>query len=103
MYAVIETGGKQYRVQEGDVVFIEKLSVSEGEDFTFDKVLAVSKDGEFLTGDSVNGASVSAKVLGQGKQKKIIVFKYKPKKVTAESKDTDSHTPRYRSKRLTHN
>ena len=80
MYAVIETGGKQYRVQEGDVVFIEKLSVSEGEDFTFDKVLAVSKDGEFLTGDSVNGASVSAKVLGQGKQKKIIVFKYKPKK-----------------------
>lgn len=80
MYAVIETGGKQYRVQEGDVVFIEKLSVSEGEDFTFDKVLAVSKDGEFLTGDSVNGASVSAKVLGQGKQKKMIVFKYKPKK-----------------------
>lgn len=80
MYAVIETGGKQYRVQEGDVVFIEKLSVSEGEDFTFDKVLAVSKDGEFLTGDSVDGASVSAKVLGQGKQKKIIVFKYKPKK-----------------------
>lgn len=80
MYAVIETGGKQYRVQEGDVVFVEKLTVSEGEEYTFDKVLAVSKDDELLTGNPVDGASVSAKVLGQGKDKKIIVFKYKPKK-----------------------
>ena len=80
MYAVIETGGKQYRVEEGDVVFIEKLPVSEGDDFTFDKVLAVSKDGEFLTGNSVDAATVSATVLSQGKDKKIIVFKYKPKK-----------------------
>jgi len=80
MYAVIETGGKQYKVQEGDVLFIEKLSVSEGEQFTFDKVLAVSKDNELLTGNPVEGATVTAKVLGHGKGKKIIVFKYKPKK-----------------------
>lgn len=80
MYAVIETGGKQYRVQEGDVVFVEKLTASEGEQYTFDKVLAVSKDDELLTGNPVDGASVSAKVLSQGKDKKIIVFKYKPKK-----------------------
>ncbi len=80
MYAVIETGGKQYRVQEGDVVFVEKLTASEGEQYTFDKVLAVSKDDELLTGNPVDGASVSAKVIGQGKDKKIIVFKYKAKK-----------------------
>ena len=80
MYAVIETGGKQYRVQEGDVVFVEKLSASEGEEYTFDKVLAVSKNDELLTGNPVEGATVSAKVLSQGKDKKIIVFKYKPKK-----------------------
>lgn len=80
MYAVIETGGKQYRVQEGDVVFVEKLTVSEGDQYTFDKVLAISKDGDLTTGNPVSGASVSAKVLGQGKDKKIIVFKYKSKK-----------------------
>jgi large subunit ribosomal protein L21 len=80
MYAVIETGGKQYRVQEGDIVFVEKLGASEGDEFTFDKVLAVSKEDELTTGNPVSGASVSAKVLGQGKAKKIIVFKYKSKK-----------------------
>ena len=80
MYAVIETGGKQYRVQEGDVVFVEKLPVSEGEEYTFDKVLAVSKDDELITGNPVEGVTVTAKVLAQGKDKKIIVFKYKPKK-----------------------
>ncbi|MCX7709918.1 MAG: 50S ribosomal protein L21 [Clostridia bacterium] len=81
MYAIIETGGKQYRVQEGDVVFIEKLPVIEGDAVTFDKVLAVSKENAVSVGSPlVSGASVSAKVLGQGKAKKIIVFKYKPKK-----------------------
>jgi len=80
MYAVIETGGKQYKVQEGDVVFVEKLSASEGEVYTFDKVLAVSKEGGLVTGNPVDGATVTAKVLGHGKDKKIIVFKYKPKK-----------------------
>lgn len=80
MYAVIETGGKQYRVQEGDVLFIEKIKAEDGEQYVFDKVLAVSKDGSITTGNPVEGATVSAKVLGQGKSKKIIVFKYKPKK-----------------------
>ncbi len=81
MYAIIETGGKQYRVQEGDVVFVEKLSVEEGESFVFDKVLAVSNDGVLSAGNPVvDGAKVSAKVLGQGKAKKIIIFKYKAKK-----------------------
>jgi large subunit ribosomal protein L21 len=81
MYAVIETGGKQYKVQEGDVVFIEKLDAEDGEVVNFDKVLAVSNEGNVTFGKPlVENASVSAKVLGQGKSKKIIVFKFKPKK-----------------------
>lgn len=81
MYAIIETGGKQYRVQEGDVLFIEKLDVEEGNTVTFDKVLAVSKEDKVDFGTPlVKGASVNAKVLSHGKSKKIIVFKYKPKK-----------------------
>lgn len=81
MYAIIETGGKQYKVQEGDVVFVEKLTVEAGETVTFDKVLTVEKEGELSFGvPMVSGASVEAKVIGHGKDKKIIVFKFKPKK-----------------------
>jgi len=81
MYAVIETGGKQYKVQEGDVVFVEKLDLEDGAEVTFDKVLAVSSEGNITFGKPlVTNASVAAKVLGQGKEKKIIVFKYKAKK-----------------------
>lgn len=81
MYAVIETGGKQYKVQEGDVVFIEKLVADEGAVVNFDKVLAVAGEGSVTFGNPVvASASVSAKVLGHGKEKKIIVFKYKAKK-----------------------
>ncbi len=81
MYAIIETGGKQYKVHEGDVIFVEKLAVEEGANYTFDKVLAVSKEGEVVFGRPfVDNASVEAKVLEQGKGKKIIVYKYKPKK-----------------------
>lgn len=81
MYAIVETGGKQYKVSEGDIVFIEKLAVEDGAVVTFDKVLAVSKDGALSFGDPlVKDATVSAKVLGQGKEKKVIIFKYKPKK-----------------------
>lgn len=81
MYAVIETGGKQYKVSEGDVVFIEKLEVAEGESVTFDKVLVVA-DGENVTigAPTVAGATVLAKVEKQGKAKKIYVFKMKRKK-----------------------
>lgn len=81
MYAIIETGGKQYKVQEGDVLFIEKLTAGEGDTVTFDRVLAVSKDSGLVMGSPLlSGASVSAKVEKQGKSKKIIVFKYKAKK-----------------------
>lgn len=81
MYAVIETGGKQYKVQEGDVVFIEKLEAEEGAAVTFDKVLAISNEGNVTFGQPlVTAATVNGKVLGHGKEKKIIVFKYKAKK-----------------------
>ena len=81
MYAIIETGGKQYRVQEGDVVFIEKLAVEEGAPFVFDKMLAVSNDGQLSTGSPIlAGVTVSAKILAHGKEKKVIIFKYKAKK-----------------------
>lgn len=81
MYAVIETGGKQYKVQEGDVVFVEKLEAEDGAEVIFDKVLAVSNAGTVTFGKPlVENAKVDAKVLGQGKEKKVIVFKYKAKK-----------------------
>ena len=81
MYAVIETGGKQYQVQNGDVVFIEKLNVEADETVTFDKVLVVGNDGNVTVGAPyVDGATVSATVVKNGKSKKITVFTYKPKK-----------------------
>lgn len=81
MYAIIETGGKQYKVQEGEVIFIEKLDAEEGSTVKFDKVLVVSKDDNVSIGNpTVDNASVDAKVLKHGKDKKIIVFKYKAKK-----------------------
>ena len=81
MHAIIETGGKQYKVAEGDTLFIEKLPVEAGEAVTFDKVLAVI-DGDNLTVGTpvVEGAKVDASVVKNGKGKKIMVFKYKPKK-----------------------
>ncbi|MCQ6560870.1 50S ribosomal protein L21 [Paenibacillus mendelii] len=81
MFAIIETGGKQYKVQEGDVLYIEKLEVTEGDSVTFDRVLAVSKGDGLVTGTPiVSGATVSAKVEKHGKGQKIIVYKYKAKK-----------------------
>lgn len=81
MYAVIETGGKQYRVLEGDTIYIEKLEAQEGDDLVFDKVIAVGKDDGFVAGAPyVDGAKVAAKVVKNGKGKKIMVFKYKAKK-----------------------
>ena len=77
MHAIIETGGKQYKVTEGDTLFIEKLASEAGENVTFDKVLAVI-DGEKIP--VVEGAKVDASVVKNGKGKKVIVFKYKPKK-----------------------
>ena len=81
MFAVIETGGKQYKVREGDVIFVEKLDVEEGSEITFDKVLAVSSDAGFKAGSPVvDGASVTANVVKNGKAKKIYVMTYKSKK-----------------------
>ena len=80
MYAIIETGGKQYKVSEGDVIFVEKLEAEEDASVSFDKVLAVGAEDGLKVGDAASSASVSAKVLKNGKNKKIIVFKYKPKK-----------------------
>ena len=79
MYAVIETGGKQYQVKEGDIVFIEKLE-AEGE-ITFDKVIMVGTDAGVKVGAPyVEGAAVKATLLKNGRGKKITVFTYKPKK-----------------------
>ncbi len=80
MYAVIVTGGKQYKVSEGDVLYVEKLGAAEGESVKFDQVLAVSGEKTVIGTPTVSGASVDATVLANGKAKKIIVFKYKPKK-----------------------
>ncbi len=81
MYAVIETGGKQYKVSEGDKIFIEKLGVKEDEKVVFDKVLAFSDDENIVAGKPyVAGAQVTGKVVKNGKGKKVIVFKFKAKK-----------------------
>lgn len=81
MYAIIATGGKQYKVQEGDVLFVEKLDAEVEASIEFTEVLAVGKeDGLVLGKPIVQGAKVFAKVLEQGKAKKVIVFKYKAKK-----------------------
>ena len=87
MYAIIETGGKQYQVNEGDEIFIEKLEVNEEDTVTFDKVIAVGKDSGLEVGAPyVGGASVQAKVLKNGKAKKITVFTYNPKKGSSHRK-----------------
>lgn len=79
MYAIIATGGKQYKVAEGDIIKIEKLGVEAGETVTFDKVLAVN-NGELSIGcPTVEGATVTATVVKEGKGKKVIVYKYKRK------------------------
>jgi ribosomal protein L21 len=81
MYAIIETGGKQYKVAEGDIITVEKLGVEADSKYTFDKVLAVSNGDSITVGSPVvAGASVEATVIGDGKAKKVIVYKYKPKK-----------------------
>ena len=80
MYAIIKTGGKQYKVAEGDVITVEKLAACEGEAVVFDQVLTVVNDADVKIGTPVvEGAKVTGKVEAQGKDKKILVFKYKAK------------------------
>ena len=103
MYAIIATGGKQYKVAEGDVIKVEKLGVEAGETVTFDNVIAVSNDG-LKVGEDVKDASVTASVVENGKNRKVIVYKYKRKtRISQEKRNTDSSTPKLRSKRLTVN
>ena len=78
MYAVIATGGKQYRVSEGDIVRVEKLGAEAGDKVTFDSVLAVGGE-ELKFGDAVKDATVEADVIRNGRERKVIVYKYKPK------------------------
>jgi large subunit ribosomal protein L21 len=81
LYAIIETGGKQYRVSEGDTLYIEKLPQEAGNTVDVDKVLAVMKDGELKIGSPlVEGARVVLKVVRHGKGRKVIIFKFKAKK-----------------------
>lgn len=79
MYAIIATGGKQYKVAEGDIIYVEKLNAATGETVTFDDVVVVNNDTEVLCGDKVANAKVTAEVVGEGKSKKVIVYKYKRK------------------------
>lgn len=81
MYAIIETGSKQYKVKEGDVIKVEKLNVESGEKYQFDSVLAYVNDDNMTFGSPyIEGAKVEASVLEQGRDKKVIVYKYKSKK-----------------------
>ncbi len=80
MYAIIETGGKQYRVEKGDVIFVEKLNADAGEEVTFDKVVAVKNSTLKVGKPFVKDAFVKGTVVKNGKGKKITVFTYKPKK-----------------------
>lgn len=80
MYAIIETGGKQIKVEEGQTIFIEKLPAEAGDSFTFDKVLFVGGENVKVGSPLVDGATVTAKVEKQGRSKKLVVFKYKAKK-----------------------
>lgn len=80
MYAIIATGGKQYKVTEGETLRIEKLGVAEGETVTFDQVLLVSNNGELTIGDpTIANATVTATITAEGRGKKVVVFKFKPK------------------------
>ncbi|KIS04125.1 50S ribosomal protein L21 [Paucilactobacillus wasatchensis] len=80
MYAIIETGGKQYKVEAGKAVFVEKLNVEAGDKVTFDQVVFVGGDAAKIGTPTIDGATVTGTVEKQGKEKKVVTFKYKPKK-----------------------
>ena len=98
MFAVIETGGKQYKVSEGDEIFVEKLGAEDGAVITFDKVLAVSGESLSVGAPYVSGAKVEATVVKSGRGKKIYVFKYKAKK---NEKKKIGHRQAYTKVRIT--
>jgi large subunit ribosomal protein L21 len=93
MYAIIETGGKQYKVENGDVISVEKLGVEAGKKVTFDKVLVMNDDKAVKIGNPyLEGTTVEGKVVENGKAPKVVVFKYKPKK---DSKTKQGHRQPY--------
>ena len=103
MYAIIATGGKQYKVEEGQTIRVEKLGVEAGSKFTFDQVLLVGGDDVKVGEPTVDGASVEATVVGDGKAKKVIVYKYREKQVIIKRMVTDSSTQKLRLTRSTLN
>ena len=80
MYAIIRTGGKQYKVEQGDEILVEKLDAEVGAEVKFEVLMLCGEEGTKIGTPVVKGASVTAEVLEQGKAKKVVVFKYKPKK-----------------------
>lgn len=81
MYAIIETGGKQYKVEEGNTILVEKIEGNDGDLVRFDRILLVSNDEELKVGKPlVEGAAVEGTIVEQGKSRKVVVFKYKAKK-----------------------
>ena len=93
MYAVLATGGKQYKVSEGDVIYVEKLSGEAGDEVVFDKVLAVGGDKMVAGNPYIDGATVTGKIVKQGKGKKITIFKYKQK--TGSTRRKQGHRQPY--------
>lgn len=94
MYAIIKTGGKQYRIQEGDIITIEKLDAKIGEKVSFDEVLVMGDGNDIKIGTPFLDKSVSGEVVESGKGKKVIIYKYKAKKTIVKSKVTDSRLHR---------
>ena len=103
MYAIIATGGKQYKVAEGDIIKVEKLGVEAGETFTFDQVLAVSDNGLKVGNPTVEGATVEASVVENGKAKKLSFTNTREKLDTIRKTVTDSSTQQLRLKKSTLN
>ena len=98
MYAIIEACGRQYKVQEGELVFFEKLDTEEGKKVTFDKVILVSGEKVEVGNPYVTGVKVEGKVVSHGKGKKVLVFKYKPKK---NERKTRGHRQEYTKVEIT--
>ena len=102
MYAIIETGGKQYKVSEGDIITVEKLAVEAGSEYKFDKVLVLAKEGDIKVGAPyVEGAAVTASVIGDGKEKKVVSLQIQTQKRFPRKKEaTDSLSQSCRSNTL---
>ncbi|KRL53218.1 MULTISPECIES: 50S ribosomal protein L21 [Lacticaseibacillus] len=87
MYAIIKTGGKQYKAQVGEALYVEKLDAEQGATVTFDQVILVAGEGDAKIGTpTIDGATVTGKVEKQGREKKVVTFKYKPKKHSHQKK-----------------